>query len=209
MDAIVEQALAKWPNVPHCYGWLALDARGNWRMRDEQAQQQDLSGDRIHAPMLRGFIERNYTHDEHGQWFFQNGPQRVYVNLEIAPFVARTDPEHGFVLQTGQAMTTLRTVWLSDTGRLFLEGEGVAPVAVLDDRDMAACLPSLMDAGTTVTEMHLMQWLESKGQDRTLHLAYQSPALSLQTLPVHFVDESNLEAQFHFVKQPRLRKNNS
>ncbi len=25
MDAIVEQAMRKWPNVPHCYGWLGLD----------------------------------------------------------------------------------------------------------------------------------------------------------------------------------------
>ena len=29
MDDIVRQALAKWPNVPHCYGWLGLDARGS------------------------------------------------------------------------------------------------------------------------------------------------------------------------------------
>ena len=26
MDEIVKQAMAKWPNVPHCYGWLGLDA---------------------------------------------------------------------------------------------------------------------------------------------------------------------------------------
>ena len=26
MDDIVKQALAKWPNVPDCYGWLALDS---------------------------------------------------------------------------------------------------------------------------------------------------------------------------------------
>ena len=30
MDDIVKAALKKWPNVPHCYGWLALDARGDW-----------------------------------------------------------------------------------------------------------------------------------------------------------------------------------
>ncbi|MEO6353290.1 MAG: DUF2946 family protein, partial [Burkholderiaceae bacterium] len=23
MDEIVKQAIAKWPDVPHCYGWLA------------------------------------------------------------------------------------------------------------------------------------------------------------------------------------------
>ena len=38
MDDIVKQAMAKWPNVPHCYGWLGLDARGNWYMRDDSAQ---------------------------------------------------------------------------------------------------------------------------------------------------------------------------
>ena len=38
MDDIVKQAMAKWPNVPHCYGWLGLDARGNWYMRDDGAQ---------------------------------------------------------------------------------------------------------------------------------------------------------------------------
>ena len=38
MDDIVRQALAKWPNVPHCYGWLALDARGRWYMRDDRVQ---------------------------------------------------------------------------------------------------------------------------------------------------------------------------
>jgi len=38
MDDLVHQAMAKWPNVPDCYGWLGLDARGDWYMRDDQAQ---------------------------------------------------------------------------------------------------------------------------------------------------------------------------
>ena len=38
MDDIVRQAMAKWPNVPDCYGWLGLDTRGNWYMRDDRAQ---------------------------------------------------------------------------------------------------------------------------------------------------------------------------
>ena len=40
MDDIVKQAMLKWPNVPHCFGWLGLDARGNWYMRDDRAQAQ-------------------------------------------------------------------------------------------------------------------------------------------------------------------------
>ena len=50
MDDIVKQAMAKWPNVPHCYGWLALDARGAWRMRDEAAQQGGTPGDPRRGP---------------------------------------------------------------------------------------------------------------------------------------------------------------
>jgi Protein of unknown function (DUF2946) len=38
MDDIVKAAMAKWPNVPDCYGWLGLDARGNWYMRDDRVQ---------------------------------------------------------------------------------------------------------------------------------------------------------------------------
>ncbi|TMH99667.1 MAG: DUF2946 family protein, partial [Betaproteobacteria bacterium] len=29
MDELVARSLAKWPNVPAVYGWLALDRRGN------------------------------------------------------------------------------------------------------------------------------------------------------------------------------------
>ena len=38
MDDIVKQAMAKWPNVPNCYGWLGLDERGHWYLRDDPAQ---------------------------------------------------------------------------------------------------------------------------------------------------------------------------
>jgi len=90
MDDIVRQAIAKWPNVPHCYGWLGLDARGNWYMRDDQAQAAGPfaggslagKGSLLKHDKLIDFIARNYESDKAGQWFFQNGPQRVYVELE-------------------------------------------------------------------------------------------------------------------------------
>ena len=97
MDAMVEAALKKWPNVPHCYGWLALDARGDWYMRDDRTQAAGpfpgVKGSRILHDKLRQFIERNYAYDEAGAWFFQNGPQRVYVELEAAPWIWRLKAE--------------------------------------------------------------------------------------------------------------------
>jgi len=165
MDDIVKQAMAKWPNVPHCYGWLALDARGNWRMRDEAAQRADAPGDKLANAALLGFINRNYAHDEQGRWYFQNGPQRVYVNLEATPFIARTDPGQGFVLQTGQVLGTVERVFMTDAGALVLQAGDI--VAQLDDRDMAQVLACMALDGRPASVEAIMAWLE----DDTAELA--------------------------------------
>lgn len=125
MDDIVKQALKKWPNVPHCYGWLALDARGDWYMRDERIQHAGpfptVKGSRIQHEKLREFIERNYLHDEQGAWFFQNGPQRVYVELEAAPWVWRLSAGAPPLIasHTGSA-ARYESAWTDENGRLFL-----------------------------------------------------------------------------------------
>ena len=63
----------------------------------------------IEHDKLREFIRRNYAHDEAGAWFFQNGPQRVYVDLEAAPWVWRIDDAPGWPVRshTGQAAAVL------------------------------------------------------------------------------------------------------
>jgi hypothetical protein len=93
MDDLVKQAIQKWPNVPHCFGWLGLDQRGDWYMRDDQTQAlgpfDKAKGSKLLHTKLIEFIQRNYMSDAHGQWYFQNGPQRVFVELQTAPFVWR------------------------------------------------------------------------------------------------------------------------
>ena len=140
MDDIVKAALKKWPNVPDCYGWLALDARGDWYMRDDRIQAAgpfpQVKGSRILHDKLREFIERNYEADERGQWYFQNGPQRVYVELEAAPFVWRLRAEAGKAPQvsshTGQD-ATCTGVWLDESDRLYLATDlGLGIVHTLD-----------------------------------------------------------------------------
>jgi hypothetical protein len=166
MDEIVKQAMAKWPNVPHCYGWLALDARGNWRMRDERAQHFNSPGDKLNNAALVGFIVRNYQKDERGCWYFQNGPQRVYLNLEATPFIARTDPQHGFALHTGAPLPLPDAAWLTEAGELILRSGDV--VAQLDDRDFAQVLPQLEYAGAPVGDEALLAWLENPDEALTL-----------------------------------------
>ena len=128
MDDIVRQAMAKWPNVPDCYGWLGLDTRGNWYMRDDRVQSlgsfagglPDAKGSLLLHDKLIAFINRNYTADTQGRWFFQNGPQRVYVELAATPWIWRVQAD--FTLQTHTGLPTASTACLTDEhGWLYLE----------------------------------------------------------------------------------------
>jgi hypothetical protein len=140
MDPIVAAALKKWPNVPHCYAWLALDARGDWYMRDDRIQAAGpfprVKGSRIDHEKLREFIARNYAADDHGAWFFQNGPQRVYVELEAAPWVWRLqhDPTSSVVVTSHSGLPALPAeTFVDESGRLFLATDlGLGIVHTLD-----------------------------------------------------------------------------
>jgi len=151
MDEIVEAALRKWPNVPHCYGWLGLDARGNWYLRDERAQAAGafpaVKGSLIEHEKLRDFIARNYAHDAAGCWYFQNGPQRVYVELEAAPWIWRLHPKGDDVAVRSHTdrVAQISAALLDERGRLFLvsdEGLGIVHTA---DVELAA---RLVERGT-------------------------------------------------------------
>jgi hypothetical protein len=132
MDDIVKAALAKWPNVPHCHGWLALDARGDWYMRDDRVQALGRFADAARVPAAKGsridhdkllaFIQRNYASDNQGCWYFQNGPQRVYVELEAAPWIWRVDNDAPARLTTHTQLEAQPTRWwLDERDRLFVE----------------------------------------------------------------------------------------
>lgn len=130
MDDIVKQALAKWPNVPDCYGWLGLDARGNWFMRDDQVQVQGpfaggtthSKGSQLKHDKLIDFIQRNYEPDAQGQWFFQNGPQRVYVELEATPLIWRVN--HDFSVQDHTSRPAqVQHCLLDERGHLYLAAD--------------------------------------------------------------------------------------
>jgi hypothetical protein len=122
MDEIVALSMAKWPNVPAVYGWLQLDRRGNWRIK----------GERVGNAALREFICRNYLADARGCWFFQNGPQRVFVGLAYTPLVVHYEGE-ALVDHCGRPFAD--TGFLQDEeGSVLVEGGGV--IALLDDRDL-------------------------------------------------------------------------
>lgn len=151
MDDIVRQALAKWPNVPACYGWLGLDARGAWSMRDDRVQA--LGGFASGVPGAKGsvlrhdklveFIGRNYEATPDGQWFFQNGPQRVYVELEVTPWVMRVGADFSVTTHTGRPAQA-RTCWVDEHGRVYLDTDlGLGLVHTQD----VACAADAIEQG--------------------------------------------------------------
>ncbi|GAA6142837.1 DUF2946 family protein [Hydrogenophaga sp. 5NK40-0174] len=157
MDDIVKAALAKWPNVPDCYGWLGLDGRGQWYMRDDKAQAAGpfavLRGEPATSPAAKGsllrhdklidFIGRNYESDEQGQWFFQNGPQRVYVELEVTPWVWRIQLNGEITSHTGKPAGKVGACWLDERGRLYLETDlGMGVVHTADMHQAAEAVES-------------------------------------------------------------------
>lgn len=131
MDDAVRLALAKWPDVPSCTGWLRLSRRGEWWVPE---------GPIRHAG-LRGFIARNYLVTPDGRWYFQNGPQQVFVDLDYTPTILRLAAPDRLETHTGLAVTALDSAWLDEHGNLLLGSEH--GIALLDDRDLAAMLEHL------------------------------------------------------------------
>ena len=123
MDEIVARAVAKWPNVPAVYGWLSIDRRGNWLIK----------GERIGNVALREFIARNYEADPEGRWFFQNGPQRVYVRLAYTPLVVHFEGD-ALIDHCARPFGEPLASFLDDEGSVLVQGERT--VALVDDRDL-------------------------------------------------------------------------
>jgi len=191
MDDIVKQAMAKWPSVPSVYGWLSLDARGHWLIK----------GDRISNPVITAFIARNYLRDDRGAWYFQNGPQRVFVSLASTPFVVRheaTDTGERLLTHTGQPVAKLTGAWLDDQGRLVLMTD--AGPGVLDDRDLEGFLSHLTDSrGKPLDDAALESALEALQHGQTADLALRWRDALVHVQPVRAAD---VPGQFGFMRIP-------
>lgn len=123
MDEIVARSMAKWPDVPDVYGWLSLDRRGSWRIKEEK----------IGNAALRDFISRNYQPDARGCWYFQNGPQRVFAALAYTPLVLHFEGE--VLLDHCGRPFKSEQAYLDEEGSVLMRG--VPGIGLLDDRDLA------------------------------------------------------------------------
>ena len=189
MDAAVLHAMTKWPDVPACWGWLALDERGRWRLG------QDNDGRRAEAVRHRGladYLARNYTATADGAWFVQNGPQRVYVDLDAAPWVLHAAPDGTPVTHTGIVVNHFASMLLDEHGRLFAVTEH--GLALVGADLMAAWLDGLYRTDHTPAQADDLD--PHSAQVLCLELA----AISL---PIERVHASELPARFGFQTTPR------
>ncbi len=215
MDDLVKQALARWPDVPDCTGWLELDARGRWRIGEaKDGPRKPIT----HAAML-AFINRNYT-SVGRTWFFQNGPQRVFVELEYTPYVWRLHPRAAdaweLIAQTGASMTP-SSAWLDDEGRFLFEARSAAGeplIGVVHDHDTALVAELLRDGDGEALDDDAMTYLASaRFADASVTAAPDASAIGLHwkscsgeavLLPLQRIESDRVAAQFGFEPSPSL-----
>jgi len=189
MDEMVRLAMAKWPDVPAAFGWLTLDRRGSWLIRDE----------RIINPLLIEFINRNYGHDRSGRWFFQNGPQRVFVRLAYAPWVLRTSAGDQLITHTGRLVEQINRAWIDDTGVVLFETEH-GP-ATLDDRDIEAASARFVDdSGSPPEEDDLIRKVEHIANGNRVELYFEYAG---RKTPVEPIARADAPARLGYVPDPQ------
>lgn len=156
------RAMAKWPNVPAVFGWLRLDRRGHWWIRDERVTNSGIAA----------FIGRNYQADNQGRYFFQNGPQQVFVELELTPWIFRlagpSDAPATFCDYAGNPVVP-DGAGIDEQGVLYLMCNG--RIGAIDERDLIQLIELMTDAnGRKADDLSLASWMEAGGETPTLLL---------------------------------------
>ena len=184
--------MAKWPNVPAVYGWLALDRRGNWLIK----------GERVANPLVAEFIGRNYSRDLRGCWFFQNGPQRVFVDLGYTPWVYRIASPDGAPLaleaHNRSAVAAIGGAWIDETGATLLQSEH--GIGTVHDRDLERLLPHLAgDDGTPLSDDALDARMEQiqQGVPAAIWLRFGDTPIKVEPIA-----SSDVPRRFGYVTQP-------
>jgi hypothetical protein len=170
MNSDVHAPPSRWPNVPACYGWLALNARGHWRLGEEGAEI-------VHHRVLIDFLNRNYAMTERGEWFVQNGPQRVFVKVIRAPYIVRLNETGEWQTHTGLVVRQIIEALADTEGNAYMVCEH--GLAGIDDLDLLSLL-STNEADDDVSAV----------------------ILNNRQLPLVCVDANTLPARFGFVSQP-------
>jgi len=179
--------MLRWPNVPACYGWLSLDRRGQWRMRGEAVTHAGLAS----------FLNRQYGHDEQGNYFVQNGPQRVFVELDYTPWVLRLTSGNTLQTHTGEPVEEILAAAFDEEGNLLLEFRD--GIGLLCDRDLAPLLACLRgENGEPADDAALLELLaQAPGTPSGLTLHWNG-----QKIPLRVLQRADISRRYGFVQAP-------
>ena len=191
MDRSVIRTMARWPNVPAVYGWMSLDRRGRWCLQG--------------APVVHGgaiaFMNRNYACTADGQWYFQNGPQRVFVDLDYTPWIYSLDGAGVLVDHVENPVKELRGAWIDEEGNLLLLVE--RGIGLLCDRDLGSMSENLRHSdGAECDEHSVARLTQSSGsaQSRRIFLAWNNERIEVKLLL-----RGHVAGEFGFDPRPRAR----
>lgn len=205
MDDAVQAALRRWPNVPAVAGWLSLDRRGKWRLHPEGGARPGQPGEGITSEQVLAFIGRNYAAEPDGRWYFQNGPQRVYVTLDATPLLVRLASDgHHLETHHGLAVNEITAWYLGDDGQLYLQTPQ-GPGMILS-RDLAALLERLhTDDGQTLEQrLEALGAAEGDGFALPDGLALRLDERAATRAPLLALKTAEVEATLGFVRDPRV-----
>ena len=186
LDARVERALTRWPDVPAAYGWLSLDTRGRWR----------LDGGLVRNLATCEAISRNYVADESGCWYYQNGPQKAFVTLQYTPWVYVLDGHRQLCTHTGRSAQTLIGAWMDEDFALLLLTEH--GIGVVSDIDVEVLLDCFCDVnGKLLDSEQVERYLtECEMRHAPLYLNWG------RVVPIGKITRANVAAQFTYNPQP-------
>ncbi len=144
----------------------------------------------MHHTGLNHFINRQYGCDEAGNWFVQNGPQRVFVALAYTPWIWRRQPDGRLLAHTGEEAGEAQAVFIDENGNLLIATR--LGIGLLDDRDLAATLEECREADESpVSES---TWLA--------RLAGQPRVIFWRQLALQSLDYNTVPQRFGFNRQP-------
>ena len=204
MDEQILQSLVKWPDVPDCFGWLALDRRGRWRMRNEFAQANNLPGSVIDHTLLSDYIARNYASDHLGRYFFQNAAQRVFITLDATPWIVRIHHAE----EKKQMLTQCASIFepasaLSDeSGNIYIVGlvrtntlANSTPSSFIQKMELSVALLHDHDLGLFAEGAKVNEQACSFGGSWIWHA---------QELAIEPIQSIKLSKRFRFIPDPKL-----
>ena len=139
----LKRVMKKWPNVPKVFGWLKLNRKGEWLIKDQSISHR----------RLKKFLDGHYYSDRNGNWFVQNGPQRVFVELEYTPYILRLNNNVTITTNNGLQVSYIKSFIQDELGNILISTN--LGLGLVHDKDLFNIAIALDD---TIPNRFTVNW---------------------------------------------------